>query len=211
MAISIGSGFALHKRAVLDDRTLFDTVKDMKDYSENFLGDMGYAFVKENGKMYIFNRDNEVSDTTGKWRLFTGGGGSSTLSEDLTSAFNIGGVKEGDQFAEGEELEVILRKILFGSPIPTTKPSYYGTSAIKTTDFSDLTALDAVNNFTIEVTANNEYVIIACPIDAGDVQIFSNGFDYTSSFTNTTIGDYKFFYSEAKVTCDDFSYTITYI
>ena len=55
MAISLGSNLSLHTRLVLDDRTLMDSILEMRDYPENFLPDIGYCFNKEDGKMYVYN------------------------------------------------------------------------------------------------------------------------------------------------------------
>lgn len=73
MAISLGSNLSLHTRLVLDDRTLMDSILEMRDYPENFLPDIGYCFNKEDGKMYVFNRDNESTELTGKWREYGSG------------------------------------------------------------------------------------------------------------------------------------------
>ena len=51
MAISLGSNLALHTRLQLDDRTIMDTIEEMKDYPENLLPDIAYCFVKTDGKM----------------------------------------------------------------------------------------------------------------------------------------------------------------
>ena len=78
MAISLGSNLALHTRLPLDDRTIMETIEEMKDYPENFLPDIAYCFVKSDGKMYVFNRENESTELTGKWRVLEGSGGSGT-------------------------------------------------------------------------------------------------------------------------------------
>ena len=75
MAISLGSNLALHTRLPLDDRTIMETIEEMKDYPENFLPDIAYCFVKADGKMYVFNRENEYTELTGKWRVLEGSGG----------------------------------------------------------------------------------------------------------------------------------------
>ena len=75
MAISLGSNLALHTRLPLDDRTIMETIEEMKDYPENFLPDIAYCFVKADGKMYVFNRENESTELTGKWRVLEGSGG----------------------------------------------------------------------------------------------------------------------------------------
>lgn len=75
MAISLGSNLSLHTRLVLDDRTLMGSILEMRDYPENFLPDLGYCFNKEDGKMYVFNRENESTELTGKWREYGSGVG----------------------------------------------------------------------------------------------------------------------------------------
>lgn len=190
-------------------RDLFETKEDMKNYSENYLPDVFITSCKEDGKIYVFNRSNSISPTTGKWRVIEGGGGSSTLSEDLTAAFAIGSIQEGEVFTKGTGLEDIFRKLLEGAPT-TKKASYYGVANSKIDDLTQLIKVDSVASFSATVSANNQYVIFACPKDAGTAAIFSFGFDYTSSFTTVDKGDYVFFYSETPITCDDFSYTITY-
>ena len=75
MAISLGSNLSLHTRLVLDDRTLMDSILAMRDYPENFLPDIGYCFNKENGKMYVFNRSNDIDPVLGKWREYGSGVG----------------------------------------------------------------------------------------------------------------------------------------
>lgn len=85
MAISLGSNLSLHTRLTLDDRTLMDTILEMRDYPENFLPDIGYCFNKENGKMYVFNRSNNTDPVLGKWREYGSGVGTDETVK-LTSA-----------------------------------------------------------------------------------------------------------------------------
>ena len=82
MAISLGSNLALHTRLPLDDRTIMETIEEMKDYPENFLPDIAYCFVKSDGKMYVFNRENESTELTGKWRVLEGSGSGTAITVD---------------------------------------------------------------------------------------------------------------------------------
>ena len=82
MAISLGSNLALHTRLPLDDRTIMETIEEMKDYPENFLPDIAYCFVKSDGKMYVFNRENESTELTGKWRVLEGSGSGTSITVD---------------------------------------------------------------------------------------------------------------------------------
>lgn len=49
------------------DRDSFDTLYDMKNYSENSLDDGHISYCKETGKHYKFNSNNQSDPTTGKW------------------------------------------------------------------------------------------------------------------------------------------------
>lgn len=49
------------------DRDSFDTLQDMKNYSENSLDDGHISYCKETNKYYKFNSNNQSDPTTGKW------------------------------------------------------------------------------------------------------------------------------------------------
>ena len=49
-------------------RDSFDTIGEMKDFSENFLPDMFESFCYETQKKYRFNRNNSLDPVLGKWR-----------------------------------------------------------------------------------------------------------------------------------------------
>lgn len=69
-------------------RDLFETVADMAAFNENYLPDVFLACNKEGGKVYIYNRDNIVDETFGKWRELEGGtGGTSTWEELIGKPF----------------------------------------------------------------------------------------------------------------------------
>lgn len=64
-------------------RDLFETVADMAAFNENYLPDLFIACNKESGKVYVFNRENTVDTTFGKWRELEGGAGGASSWEDL--------------------------------------------------------------------------------------------------------------------------------
>ena len=113
MAISLGSNLALHTRLPLDDRTIMETIEEMKDYPENFLPDIAYCFVKADGKMYVFNRDNESTELTGKWREYGNGGGtpSPTPENYYTKAETEELISENVQTLTDDEITNILSEI----------------------------------------------------------------------------------------------------
>lgn len=115
MAISLGSNLALHTRLPLDDRTIMETIGEMKDYPENFLPDIAYCFVKEDGKMYVFNRDNESTELTGKWKEFTSGSGGETPTPTpenyYTKAETEELISENVQTLTDDEITNILNEV----------------------------------------------------------------------------------------------------
>ena len=58
-------------------RDLFETVADMAAFNENYLPDVFIACNKEDGKIYVYNRNNTVDVTLGKWREIQGGSATS--------------------------------------------------------------------------------------------------------------------------------------
>lgn len=189
------------------ERDSFVTIEAMKNYSENYLPNIFIATCEEDGNVYVFNKSNEKDPVTGKWRLL-GGGGGSKIKQAISAAYKVGGVSEGDEIEAGTEIESVIKKILEGEKKEGIV-SYYGVSAEKQTNLAGLTKVEEIPNFSFTIDASNEYVIIACP-NSVDIQIFSNGFDYTTSFTKFVSSTYTFYYSEVKVTCSNFTYTVSY-
>ena len=113
MAISLGSNLALHTRLPLDDRTIMETIEEMKDYPENFLPDIAYCFVKADGEMYVFNRSNDIDSVYGKWRKYAGGGGtpSPTPENYYTKDETEELISENVQTITDDEITNILSEI----------------------------------------------------------------------------------------------------
>ena len=112
MAISLGSNLALHTRLPLDDRTIMETIEEMKDYPENFLPDIAYCFVKADGKMYVFNRSNDIDSVYGKWRAYSGGGTPSPTPENYyTKNETEELISENVQTLTDDEITNILNEI----------------------------------------------------------------------------------------------------
>lgn len=211
MAISIGSSLALHSRLPLDDRTIMETIEEMKNYPENFLPDMAYCFVKEDGKMYKFNRSNDTDPLLGKWRKFTQDGASdSSIENPIAVAINVGLIKEGTVFSAGTSVEDILKELFNGKEIQSTE-LYFGLS--DNTSISDLTGLTESNSLVCTVNPNNQYVVFAAKEGFGDFSIMSNGFNYSNDFTKSQliINDvtYDVFISRNKITATEgFTYQL---
>ena len=82
MAISFMDNLDIRKSAPNVKRDMFETIADMKEYNENYLPQVFITTCVEDGSIYIFNKGNEIDDTTGKWRKFEGG------SADLLNYYN---------------------------------------------------------------------------------------------------------------------------
>ena len=113
MAISLGSNLALHTRLPLDDRTIMETIGEMKDYPENFLPDIAYCFVKADGKMYVYNVNNDIDPVLGKWRELGNGGGtpSPTPENYYTKDETEELISENVQTLTDDEITNILSEI----------------------------------------------------------------------------------------------------
>ena len=65
--IQVADNFNYRGKKPNFDRDSFDTLYDMKNYSENSLDDGHISYCKETGKHYKFNSNNQSDSTTGKW------------------------------------------------------------------------------------------------------------------------------------------------
>lgn len=65
--IQVADNFNYRRKKPNFDRDSFDTLQDMKNYSENSLDDGHISYCKETNKHYKFNSNNQSDPTTGKW------------------------------------------------------------------------------------------------------------------------------------------------
>lgn len=65
--IQVADNFNYRGKKPNFDRDSFDTLQDMKNYSENSLDDGHISYCKETNKHYKFNSNNQSDSTTGKW------------------------------------------------------------------------------------------------------------------------------------------------
>lgn len=65
--IQVADNFNYRGKKPNFDRDSFDTLQDMKNYSENSLDDGHIFYCKETDKHYKFNSNNQSDPTTGKW------------------------------------------------------------------------------------------------------------------------------------------------
>lgn len=65
--IQVADNFNYRGKKPNFDRDSFDTLQDMKNYSENSLDDGHISYCKETNKHCKFNSNNQSDPTTGKW------------------------------------------------------------------------------------------------------------------------------------------------
>lgn len=65
--IQVADNFNYRGKKPNFDIDSFDTLQDMKNYSENSLDDGHISYCKETNKHYKFNSNNQSDPTTGKW------------------------------------------------------------------------------------------------------------------------------------------------
>lgn len=80
MPVSMLDNFNIRKKAPNVERDLFNTIEDMKNYSENYLPDVFECnVIEDNGNRYRYNRSNIDDSVLGKWRLAASGASATDL------------------------------------------------------------------------------------------------------------------------------------
>lgn len=74
MAININSNFKVGSPEPLDTRNVL-TKEEMLAINDATMPEVYYAVGADDGKFYLYNKDNTPSETTGKFRVFEGGDG----------------------------------------------------------------------------------------------------------------------------------------
>ena len=80
MALTLGDNFSYQGAKPLDARLVYSTVASMKAVADSTMYDGCLAYCTATDKTYQWKSTNAVDETTGKWREFTSGGGSSVVS-----------------------------------------------------------------------------------------------------------------------------------
>ena len=114
MAISIADNYDIRKKSPDVKRQLFQTVTDMVAFSENWLPDIYYCDVIENGKRYRFDRSNTPNEL-GKWRVVEGSGSSEVYFTTTSPVTNkIGEFDLGEEVTEADRITLndAINKIL---------------------------------------------------------------------------------------------------
>lgn len=194
-------------------RDLFETLSDMKSFSELYLPDMFIACCKETGKLYLFNRENDFDATLGKWREYSGGAaGTEVLTNSIEFKTDIGGIKAGTTFPIGTPIESILEQ-LSGKIYPSDFLFYYGVLNNKEDNIilNDLSSIESSGLVIIKITSDNQHIVFVSEKAITKI-IDSLGLPNNSEFTEIqkTINgkSYYVYISNNLITCADFAYTI---
>ena len=71
MAIDLATGFNIGSKDAIDERQVL-TLEQMKNLDESIYPDKYFAICKDDGKLYLYDADNEINDETGKFREISG-------------------------------------------------------------------------------------------------------------------------------------------
>lgn len=195
-------------------RDLFETLSDMKSFSELYLPDMFIACCKETGKLYLFNRENDFDAILGRWREYSGGNaaGTGVLTNPIEFKTNVGGIEAGTIFPIGTSIESILEQ-LGGKIYLSDSLFYYGVLNNKedNINLNDLSSTESSGLVTIKITSDNQYIVFVSEKVVTEIKD-SLGLPNNSEFTETqkTINgkSYYIYISNNLITCADFAYTI---
>lgn len=73
MAIKTSQGFEITSNEPID-ANLALTKEQMRNVNENTIPDKYLTICQDDGKVYLYNKENTPNETTGKFRVFEGGG-----------------------------------------------------------------------------------------------------------------------------------------
>lgn len=83
MAINVSQAFKRTSANPIDE-SLALTKAQMKAVNDNLMPVKWFTIGQEDGKIYLYDKSNTVDETTGKFRVFEGGGGGASAMSDLT-------------------------------------------------------------------------------------------------------------------------------
>lgn len=96
----------------IDKRLVFNTIEEMKNFDQAHLPDAYFAVCVGSNKIYVYNSDNEVIESTGKWREISGGSGDATFTEDFTTNITVGGIDSGTEIKAGDSVCTVIKNML---------------------------------------------------------------------------------------------------
>lgn len=134
MAIKVSQAFQRTSANPIDE-TLALTKAQMKAVNDNLMPSKYMTVCQDDGKVYLYDKTNEVDETTGKFRVFEGGGGTEYTAGGGIKIEN--GEISTDNLQEGDMDDIV-------SPVPVPAPSGGGGDATLQTDIVTNLAVGAV-------------------------------------------------------------------
>lgn len=134
--------------------------------------------------------NNGYTGTYEQWvEKFNGNGGDASLKDDLTASIPAGGIKIGDKFYQGEELEALWRALLD----PVKGPSFTNPSVVITTAGGLLMEPGEVKNIELIVGFNRGSISPAYGTSGfrvGEATLYNvNGIDQTDNRFQVTVDE----------------------
>lgn len=86
MAINIATSFKVGGTLSIDDRFVL-TKAEMKAMSDNLIPEVYFCLCSEDGNLYLYNKNNDVDENLGKYRLFSGE--SSTIQKEVLPTASV--------------------------------------------------------------------------------------------------------------------------
>lgn len=164
MAITLPSGFIVTNQQPIDSRLVLSKA-EMVATVDARMPQVYMCMCKDDGKIYIYNVDNTVDVSTGKFRKFEGGktytagdnvqislndvisatdtkiATSITLGKAVTSRVQVGGISVGKTYAATNNIAQIIEDLLGASgPTPVTSNLYYSVGSTVPTSIQGMTS-----------------------------------------------------------------------
>lgn len=124
MGIRISQGFTRTSGDPIDE-TLTLTLAQMKALDDAGMPDKYFTICQDDGKLYLYNKDNTVDETTGKFRKMESGGGGTGTDDYLDldnkpqiNSVTLQGNKTSSDLKLQDEMDAItnheIDQIIFG-------------------------------------------------------------------------------------------------
>lgn len=108
--IKINDGFAVGAPVALDKRQVL-TFEEMAAMNDNVMPDVYQAMSKDDGCIYLYNKENEADPVTGKFRKLEFDG-EDKITENITANCEVGGIDNGTEFIADTPVTAILAQLL---------------------------------------------------------------------------------------------------
>ena len=108
--IKINDGFSVGAPVALDKRQVL-TFEQMVAMNDNVMPEVYSAVSKDDGCIYLYNKENEADPVTGKFRKLEFDG-EDKITDNITANCEVGGIVNGTEFAASTPVTAILTQLL---------------------------------------------------------------------------------------------------